>query len=194
MQDQADRTFQGGAPGPPPAGGPVAQDGRREDQSGARGQVHVDDPVRRGEGAAEQPRPALGGDDQVQDREPDARRGRERPGSTVREAFRVRLQRDAQALDHPVHAALEIGADGAQSPNASTGGHVQTRLRSPYVLSIRATKGQNFPSRTQGAGNAPSSRLYGRSQCSAVTAETVWGALRRALFSSGILPSSMARI
>src|SRR5262249_52285050 len=129
-----------------------------------------------------------------QDREPDPRRRWDRQHPAVRQTLRVRLQRDAEALDHPVHAAAEVGAaDPGQRPNASTGGHVQTRFRSPYVLSIRATNGQNFPSRTQGAGKAPSSRLYGRSHSSAVTAAAVWGAFRSALFSRGTRPSSIAR-
>ena len=41
----------------------------------------------------------------------------------------------------------------------SIGGHVQTRLRSPYTLSIRPTVGQNFVEElTQGAGNAVEGR------------------------------------
>ena len=37
----------------------------------------------------------------------------------------------------------------------SMGGHVHTRLRSPYTLSIRPTVGQNLVDEfTQGAGNA----------------------------------------
>jgi len=42
---------------------------------------------------------------------------------------------------------------------ASTDGHEHIRFRSPYVLSIRATNGQNLWPRTQGAGNAACSRL-----------------------------------
>jgi len=42
---------------------------------------------------------------------------------------------------------------------ASTEGHEHIRFRSPYVLSIRPTNGQNLCARTQGAGNAASSRL-----------------------------------
>jgi hypothetical protein len=42
---------------------------------------------------------------------------------------------------------------------ASTAGHAQIKFRSPYVLSIRPTNGQNLCARTQGAGNAASWRL-----------------------------------
>lgn len=42
---------------------------------------------------------------------------------------------------------------------SSTGGQRQTRLRSPHTLSMRDTEGQNFPSRTQGSGNAACSRV-----------------------------------
>src|SRR4249920_702952 len=56
------------------------------------------------------------------------------------------------------------------SPSSSTLGQVQNRLRSPQALSMRATEGQNLPSFTHGAGKAPVSREYGRSQLAAVTA------------------------
>jgi hypothetical protein len=41
---------------------------------------------------------------------------------------------------------------------SSIGGQEQTRLRSPKALSTRDTAGQNFRSRTHGAGNAAFSR------------------------------------
>ena len=50
---------------------------------------------------------------------------------------------------------------GVQDPHqayASTGGQVQTRLRSPNGLSTRPTAGQNLCARTNGSGYAASSR------------------------------------
>ena len=46
---------------------------------------------------------------------------------------------------------------GAHSANASGGGHAQTRLRSPYAWSIRATGGQYLSGSTP-VGNTASSR------------------------------------
>ena len=71
---------------------------------------------------------------------------------------------------------------------------MQKRLRSPQVLSIRATDGQNFASFTHGAGKAPCSREYGRSHTAAVTALAVCGARFSGLSSASTRPSSTSRI
>jgi hypothetical protein len=68
---------------------------------------------------------------------------------------------------------LRSSGTAAYSAASPSGGQVQKRLRSPQVLSIRATDGQNLASRTHGAGKAPVSREYGRSQAVAVTARAV---------------------
>src|SRR5215831_9126802 len=85
-------------------------------------------------------------------------------------------------------------ADALYVEYASIGGHVQTKFRSPYASSIRPTLGQNLQSRTQGAGKAACSRLYGRSHSLAITIEAVWGALLSRLFVRGWRPSMMSWI
>ena len=54
----------------------------------------------------------------------------------------------------PLQTGLQVGRHSA---NASGGGHEQTRLRSPYAWSMRATGGQ-YLSGSWPAGNTPSSR------------------------------------
>src|SRR4029434_10519557 len=78
--------------------------------------------------------------------------------------------------------------------NASTVGHEQKRLRSPYGLSMRPTLGQNLFARTNGRGNAASSREYGCDQSAAAIASAVCGACLSTLSTLSAFPVATASI
>src|SRR3954471_19058293 len=69
--------------------------------------------------------------------------------------------------------------------------HEQTRLRSPYTLSIRPTAGQNLWSCNHLAGNAACSREYEWSHLSDAIISAVWGEFLRRLFCLSAAPDSI---
>src|SRR5215831_6720516 len=86
-----------------------------------------------------------------------------------------------------------VHPDGV-SAYASTGGHAQTRLRSPNAWSIRPTGGQYLSAIPPPPGCAPTRRGYGRDQSSAVTSSAGCGALRSGLSPTDHSSRSMAAI
>ncbi len=84
-----------------------------------------------------------------------------RYSSTAASVSTSRIARTSMAV---YQAGLVLSCDSAAaarlcSSYTSIGSQAHTRLRSPHVLSIRLTDGQNFLARTHGAGNAARSRL-----------------------------------
>src|SRR5205823_5773508 len=77
---------------------------------------------------------------------------------------------------------------------SATGGQEHIRFRSPYGLSMRPTDGQCLFARTNGSGNAASSREYGWLQSSAAIAPAVCGAFLSTLSRRSALPSITAWI
>src|SRR5439155_3274837 len=99
--------------------------------------------------------------------------------------------RHLHIMPHMHMCGARMRRAGAQTYSA-TGGQEHIRLRSPYGLSIRPTDGQCLFARTNGSGNAASSREYGWLQSSAAIAPAVCGAFLSTLSRRSALPSITA--